>query len=113
MNGLLQARTSQWAMPGGLFRNLGELTTSETLVWRKAPRSIVEGTLFGKTGLPEFISILNVFKYNYFPDLNFIWGKLDIDYRNNKMTGTLWEMYNDTDEPINYNYVFKYLYDIK
>lgn len=111
LTGILRTRTTQWLMPGGTAVNLGELTTSETIAWRRVPRSIIEGTLVG--GLPQFVSILNTIKYNYYPDLNLVWGKLDIDYRNNTMKGTLFEMWKDSDTDLPYNYVFNYLYDTK
>lgn len=39
------------------------------------------------------VSILSVFNYTYFPGLFFVPGTMEIDYRNNKFTGTLWEMF--------------------
>lgn len=119
LTGLLYDRTSQWFLndPGDT-RKLGDLTTFETLFWRRIVRSILEGTLRGLISADtggDHISMLSVFNCSLFPDLNYIWGKLDIDYKNNKSSGTLWEIYDEgeVDADLDSTYEFKYLYALK
>jgi hypothetical protein len=49
MVGVLQKRTVKWRHPyfSTESKNLGELVTFEQLFWRKNPRTIVEGTMYG------------------------------------------------------------------
>jgi hypothetical protein len=61
------------------------------------------------------ISMLGVFKNVAFEELNFILGSLEIDYKNNNMNCTMWEIYEDgeTDGDLDADYTFTYLYDDK
>jgi hypothetical protein len=109
--GLLQKRTSKWKHPYlTQSKNLGDLMTFEQMFWRHKPRTILEGTLYGAISGGSYISLLSVIKYDYFPDLNFVFGKLEIDYRNNKFDCTLWEMSEDNEPDVNIRYKFDYLY---
>jgi hypothetical protein len=112
--GLLQKRTDKWRHPYKPTQSvrLGDLITYEQLFWRRVPRTILEGTLYGLISAGNSISLLSVFKYSLFPDLNFVFGKMEIDYKNNKVDGTLWEIWNDneTDTDLPGHYIFNYLY---
>lgn len=109
--GLLQKRTSKWKHPYlTQSKNLGDLMTFEQMFWRHKPRTILEGTLYGAISGGSYISLLSVIKYDYFPDLNFVFGKLEIDYRNNKFDCTMWEMSEDNEPDVNIRYKFDYLY---
>jgi hypothetical protein len=111
--GLLQKRTSLWKHPYQTqSKKLGDLITFEELFWRQKPRSILEGTLYGAIKIGAYISLLSVIRYDYFPTLNFVFGKLEIDYRNNKAEGTLWEIWedNERDSDVATQYKFEYLY---
>ena len=89
--------------------------TFEQLFWRRKPRTILEGTLYGLISAGAHISLLSVFKYNFFASLNFVFGRMEIDYKNNKVDGTLWEMWSDeeTDDDLLSNYLFEFLYSTK
>ena len=57
-------------------------------------------------------------RYNHGPqaDLNFVWGKLEIDYKHDKINNSdLWEIYKDgeVDADLTSEYEFKYLYEAK
>ncbi|HZW66940.1 MAG TPA: hypothetical protein VFF23_14700 [Hanamia sp.] len=112
--GLLQKRTAQWRHPYKPTQSvkLGDLITYEQLFWRRITRTVLEGTLYGLISSGTHISLLSVFKYSYFPELNFVFGKMEIDYKNNKVNGTLWEMWNDEETDVNLpgHYTFNYLY---
>lgn len=116
MNGVLQQRTSRWRLNNGLdSRRLGDLVTFETLFWRRKARTILDGTFYGvvsaNTG-GNHISMLGVFNCTIFPGLTFIPGTMEIDYKNNKFTGTLWEICYDgeADTDLSAKYIFNYLY---
>lgn len=119
MTGVIQDRTIQWFLNNGSdTRKLGDLTTFETLFWRRIFRSILEDTYYGLVSadtLGDHISMLGVFNSTLFSGVNFIWGKLEIDYRNNKCNGTLWEMCTDSevDGDLTSTYIFNYLYALK
>lgn len=116
VTGVLQDRTTLWGHPYlTQALKLGEIITFEQLFWRRVPRTILEGSFKGLTNPPNHISMLSVFKYTFFPDLNLVPGTMEIDYRNNRFTGTLWEIWNDNevDADLSSTYIFKYLYSTK
>jgi len=47
---------------------------------------------------------------DFYPTKNYIFGLLTIDYKRNQFSGTLWELYDDTDELVDADYELKYLY---
>lgn len=97
------------------FYKLGQITTKENLFWRKTSRTKLEGTFFGlfHDSGHYHISMLSVFKYTYFQNLNFVFGKLEIDFEKDMFTCTVHEMYKDGEPDIISDYEFKYLYDVK
>lgn len=112
--GLLRTRTSLWKRDTKAeTRPLGEITTLEALYWRRKPRTIVEGNTFGlvQTG---HLSLLSTVRLSMLPGLRFIFGMCEIDYRNDSVRGTLWEIAEDTevDADLVSSYEFKYLYKI-
>lgn len=116
MTGVLQDRTVSWFLNDAVHPHMiGQLTTFEILFWRRIVRTILEGTLIGLVSaetLGNHISMAAVFQCSFFADLNFVFGKLDIDYKNNKCTGTLYEIYDtgEVDSDLTATYEFKYLY---
>lgn len=111
--GVLQDRTTLWyrlSNPSELLR-IGQITTLETMLWRRTPRTKLEGTFYGIIGM----SMLAVLKNVAFEELNFLFGSLEIDYKNNNMNCTMWEIYEDgdTDGDLDADYTFNYLYDDK
>lgn len=106
--GPLQDLTTLWkrGVATGEFR-LGQINTIDELFARRIQRLKLEGTL-----LSAELSLLNIITYTPLAGLNFLWGMLSLDYKNNTATGTLWEQYNDTevDADLVENYIFKYLY---
>jgi len=108
----IQDKTSQWyriSNPSETLR-IGEITTGEQLKWRQISRAKLEGTFYGLVQTNN-VSMLAILTNTALPGLNFIFGMLEIDYRNNSFNGTQWEIYEDGEsiaEPIVYD--FKYLY---
>lgn len=118
MTGVLQKRTSRWTRgyAFGESRNLGDITTFETLYWRNVPRTILEGRLYGLFQGNDILSLLTAFHYAQKPGLNFIWGRLEIDYKNNNASGTLWETHTDieaSNDNLTHDYNFEYIYEPK
>ena len=200
--GLLQDRTTLWMRPTVIeARRLGDITTFEQLFWRRAPRTKLEGQMYGLvqninrtlrytltgstgevdlgTGLfkvispglptgvftpgvvftlsgtddndgtytvdsvvdattflvvepmvalntgtftltvgiiqPRHISMLTIIQYVGLSGLNFIFGRLTIDYARNNFNGTFWEQWQtgEVDTDIRSYYEFKYLYETK
>jgi hypothetical protein len=110
--GLLRKRTSLWKRDTKVeARNLGEITTLEYLYWRRTPRTMVEGNTFGLVQA-NHLSILSTIRLTMLPGLRFIFGMCEIDYRNDSVRGTLWEIAEDTevDGDLISSYEFKYLY---
>lgn len=67
-------------------------------------------------GYSDHLSMLTVVNYTGKAGLSFVFGKLEIDYKNNKVNqSTLWENNNNTeaDADLLHNYEFKYLYATK
>lgn len=117
--GLVQNRTREWyriTNPSELLR-IGRITTFEQLLWRRKSRTKLEGTFYGmiQGQYPKHISMLAVLKNVYFSYLNFIFGSLEIDYRNNSFSCTQWEICEDgeVDADLSSTYTFNYLYDTK
>ena len=114
--GVLQKRTSKWMHPYlPASDNLGKIITFEELFWRSKSRTILEATLYGAINTGAYISLLSIIRYNYLSNLNFVFGQLEIDYKNNKLNGTLWEIWADEelDSDLAYGYNFDYLYSTK
>lgn len=114
--GVIQDRTVAWYLNNGADQlRIGQLTTFEDLFWRRKVRSILEGSIRGlipPETLGDHLSMLGVFTHSELSDLNFIWGRLEIDYKNNKCSGTLYEIYDEgeVDGDLTAAYEFKYLY---
>jgi hypothetical protein len=197
MNGVIQKRTVKWRHPYlNQSENLGNLITFEEMFWRRKPRTILEGTLYGLirdvlnpygcsilvtidplhdtehisvswTSVPagctgvnvsyfdgvwhdnpgsttsprtfdltggnyvfkvsftgtdevfyfsdfnDHFSLISVLNYAQFSGFNFVAGRLSIDFKNNKFTGTLYEIWDDgeQDSDLTDTYQFNYLYD--
>ena len=110
-NGLLQRRSLIWkrATVTESLR-VGEIITRETEQQRSVPRPIIDGSFHGITDDGTTVSMLSVVTNEQMPGENFVFGKLEIDYRNNRFNGTLWSVYNDDDTDADINYNFEYLY---
>jgi hypothetical protein len=112
---LIQDKTLDWYRITNSSERLriGEITTYEQLRWRQIPRTKLEGTFYGLSPT-DHLSMLAILTNTAMVGLNFIFGMLEIDYKNNSFNGTQWEVYEDGEnvtEPINYE--FKYLYSSK
>ena len=109
--GLLQDRTLYWRYP--LDANgwrLGELTTLEELTWRQKTRSKFDGNFTGNYQ-NEVISLLSVGITDFDTSKNYIFGLLNIDYKNNAFSGSLWELYDNEDAYFDPDYTLTYIYD--
>lgn len=93
--GPLQDLTLNWRLPGYSIRRLGQFTTEEELAWRIIQRTKLEGN-----ALTSAVSVLSRIKYTPLPILNFIFGILSIDYKNDSASGTLWEMFEAVLVPV-------------
>lgn len=110
ITGLLQDRTIKWRYPpdGNVFR-LGQVTTYDELRWRQQTRSKFEGGFIGNYQT-TVISLLAMVITDFDTTKNYTFGLLTIDYKRNKFSGTLWELY-DTEQPELVNtYTFTYIY---
>ena len=111
-NGRLQNRVKLWqrGTSSNQYR-LGEIITFDDLFARNIQRKKLEGTLF-KIVQGHILSALTVVRYDYFAATNFTFGQLEIDYRNDSATGTLYELYKDSETKgdLLEFYTFKYLY---
>ncbi len=113
--GALQDRVRLWTLGADITEyKLGNITTLQELFWRRIQRVKLEGTLYGLLQT-NHLSLLTLLRYNYFPDSNFIFGQCEIDYRNDNVRGTWYEMYKDTedDSDLVEIYAFKYIYEKK
>lgn len=116
--GVLQDRTTTWyrlTVPAGEKR-IGEIMTYEQDLWRQKPRTKLEGTFYGIGAITMLAVLSNTAVVNGIHAVYFLFGSLEIDYKNNSLNCTLWEIYEDEEEedlssPI--NYTFKYIYDTK
>ena len=117
MTGVIQTKTTLWGYDAGADgdRRLGEITTFETLFWKRIPRVKLEGTVLGLVQSAKLLSILSVIEYSNRPDKWFIWGQMEIDYKNDAATGTLYEQWQvgEADSDLVSLYTFKYLYETK
>lgn len=113
LTGLAAIRTEDWYRlhnPTEELR-LGEITTFEQLMWRRLPRTKLEGTFYGVAGLSMLAVLSNV----ALTGLNFLFGSLEIDYKNNSFSCTMWELFTDGEEDadLTSDYEFKYIYQSK
>jgi len=111
-NGRVQNRVKLWqrGTSSNQYR-LGEIITFDDLFARNIQRKKLEGTLFSIVQ-GHILSALTIIRYDYFADTNFTFGQVEIDYRNDSATGTLYELYKDTETKgdLLEFYTFKYLY---
>jgi hypothetical protein len=117
MTGVIQTKTTLWGYDTGVdgTRRLGEITTFETLFWKRIPRLKLEGDFLGLVQSPNLLSLLSVVEYQNRPGKWFIWGQLEINYKNDTATGTLYEQWEEgeIDGDLTDLYTFKYLYETK
>lgn len=116
LTGLLQTRTTRWtrAYTFNESKRLGEITTFETLFWKQKPRTILEGRIYGLVQQNVHMSMLTQFLYLGRPDTeSFVWGRMEIDYKNNHATGTIWEnnnLFEGRSDNLIQDYSFDYIY---
>lgn len=113
-NGLVQDRTAVWYRNGVTeTKKLGRIITNEELQWRSVTRTKLEGSMRGLQQSGVTLSPLTWFKYSELTGLNFLFGNLEIDYKNNRVGCTAWELFNDSDIDVVDDYSFTYIYDTK
>ena len=131
MNGVIRKRTSQWSdgiIPAKMV--LGELITRQEHLWRNKRRLKLEGNIFPVirnqgTANVRLLSMLNVCNFLIQNGTYLIFGKLEIDYKENSSKFTAYEMWRNGEQwyhldpdPIadgvykdkNIQYTFKYIY---
>lgn len=108
--GNVQQRTAEWyRITNDTERlKLGAITTLESLFARRRPRAKIEGRFYGLNNL----SLLTKANYVPYTTLNFIFGRLEINYRSNSFDCTLYELFEqgENDTLLNSDYQFTYLY---
>lgn len=109
-NIVTQQRTKRWYRATNPLERikLGEIITFEQLFWRRRPRAKIEGRFYGLNNL----SLLAKANYVPYTTLNFIFGRLEINYRSNSFDCTLYELFEqgENDTLLDSDYQFTYLY---
>lgn len=110
--GNIQKKTTLWHR-GGVAESLklGEITTREQLQWRSEVRTRMDGNFRGLIQSGKYVSMLTHFAYAQMAGLNFLFGNLQIDYRNNQFSCSATELFKDGEADIADDYTFTYLYD--
>jgi len=111
--GPVQDLVTTWNYNGDAYDKLGHITTRDELFWRRIPRLKLEGYLYQLEQDDKILSALSVMTYTQFSGSQFASGKLSIDYRQDKASLTMFEMYNSSedDDDLNEIYGFHYLYE--
>lgn len=107
-----EADCGTYQIESGNTFSLGKIVGYETLQWRYGPRTILEGTFYGLIQGELNVSLNALFTYTFTEGLRYVPGRLEIDYRNNSYTATLWELYDtpDTYTDLVNQYKFSYIY---
>jgi len=108
--GLIQDRTRFWVYIGdaNAWRR-GELFTKEDIIYRDKMRSKLEGGFIG-VKQTAIVSLLTVITTDFNPTKKYIFGLLNIDYKRNQFSGTLWEIYEIGEPDVVADYTFTYIY---
>jgi hypothetical protein len=92
----VKPRTTLWMRGHNMDGvNLGNITTFEQILWRLNQRVIVEGARYGSA---SNVSKLRALTVPHFPNKVFISGRMEIDFRNNTTSVTLYELFDTTEE---------------
>lgn len=97
-------------------RRLGEIIVFERMHQAFKARTVIEGTIYGlRNPIGDewnFVSLLCLLTLDSLPNLNFIFGMLEIDWMNATYKTVLNELYQTDadDEPFDYDYIFSYIY---
>jgi len=111
---LLQNKTTLWGRVGVTESvKLGEIITKENLQWRSQIRTRLDGDFMGINEGPVHLSMLNHFTYTQLPGLNFLFGNLQIDYRNDRFNCSATEIFKNGETDVTQTYSFNYIYDLK
>lgn len=109
--GLVQDLTTFWRYSSDANGwKLGERSTLQELTWRQKTRLIYEGGFIGNWQNSTPVSLLTMAQFTFDTSKNYAFGLLSIDYKNNRFSGTLWEIHDTEDPEFNPDYEFKYLY---
>lgn len=109
---LLQDRTGVWIYNYDIttgYAQLNEMLTHEELAWRGMLRIKYEGEFVGLYQ-NSVASMLTIVKETFNPSKNYIFGLLSIDYKKNRLNGTLYEIYDSEEPALVSDYTFKYIY---
>jgi hypothetical protein len=115
LNDFLQIRTISWERFGNTEAlRIGEIITESRLLLNGVPKKKIEGTFHNVFQNPGNVTLACLFDYYQFINDRFVPGRLEIDYRNDSFSATLYELFNTEIVPIIDNtYNFSYLYDTK
>lgn len=108
--GLLQDRTVLWRYPAtGNALRLGESATFDELTHRMQTRTKLEGGFTGNYQ-NSVVSLLTMCIMDFDTTKNYTFGLLTIDYKRNRFTGSLWELYKAGQAQLTADYTFEYKY---
>lgn len=108
--GLLQDRTRLWRYPATVDTyRLGESATLDELTHRQQTRTKLEGGFIGNYQ-NSVISLLSMCIMDFDTTKNYTFGLLTIDYKRNRFSGSLWELWQQGQPELNNTYTFEYKY---
>jgi hypothetical protein len=116
IGGLVRQRTSNWRrLHTTENRGLGDIITFEKLFNKRYARTGVECRIIGVKSGNVIISSLSLFQLTNFIGVNFVAGRMEIDYANTSCKVNLFELHKDgeTDAMLTSNYQFNYILDTK
>jgi len=116
IGGLVRQRTSNWRrLHTTENRVLGDIITFEKLFNKRYARTGVECRIIGVKSGNVIISPLSLFQLTNFFGVNFVAGRMEIDYANTSCKVNLFELHKDgeTDAMLTSNYQFNYILDTK
>lgn len=87
---------------------LGEICTLERKQIASRQRAVIEGSfIYNAAGL----SLINVIQIASLPGLNFVFGVVEFDFYSGTFSGTLWELYTNSEVQPSYVYSFDYIFE--
>jgi len=95
---LIQDKTANW-QDGVISRQmkLGEIITRQLNLWRYMQRSKIELNMWPLKKYENMLGMDTAINYQIKPGFFYIFGKLEINYKENQASGTIYEIFNPVD----------------